>query len=155
MAMGNWAYLVCWCDAFSQCVVDRQVSKLLHTDLILTAFNRVVAMHQLQPSLLVHAGCGSQYTSEAFTTLLNRTQAIASPNRPSDTYDNALAESGWSTLKTELLPRGACFNDVKETRLELAEYLNNSYNTQCLHSALSCCNPFEIELQYPTGDASN
>ena len=56
--------------------------------------------------------------------------------------------AGWSTLKTELLPRGACFADLEEARLELAEYLDHYYHTQRLHSALGYCTPLEIELQY-------
>lgn len=59
-----------------------------------------------------------KYPSKAFTQLLDRTQAIASLSWPGNPYDNALAESGWSTLKTELLPRGACFADLEEARLE-------------------------------------
>ena len=117
------------------------VSESLHTDLILTAFNRAVAVCQPPPGLLVHANRGSQYTSDAFTSLLTRTQAIVSLGRPGNPYDNALAESGWSTLKTELLPRGACFADLEEARLELAEYLDRYYNTQRLHSALGYCTP--------------
>ena len=146
LATGHWAYLACWRDAFSRRVVGWHVSGSLHTDLILTAFNRAVAICQPLPGLLVHADRGSQYTSEAFTSLLERTQAIASLSRPGNPYDNALAESGWSTLKTDLLPRGACFTDLEEARLELAEYLDHYYNTQRLHSALGYCTPLEIEL---------
>ena len=123
LATGQWAYLACWRDAVERRVVGWHVSESLHTDLILTAFNRAVAICQPPPGLLVHADRGSQYTSDAFTSLLDRTQAIASLSRPGNPYDNALAESGWSTLKTELLPREACFSDLQEARLELAEYL--------------------------------
>ena len=126
-------------------MVGWHVSESLHTDLILTAFNRAVAVCQPPPGLLDR---GSQYTSDAFTTLLDRTQAIASLSRPGNPYDNALAESGNSTLKTELLPRGARFADLKEARLELAEYIDHYYNTQRLHSALGYCTPLEIELHY-------
>jgi transposase InsO family protein len=110
-------------------VVGWQVSDSLHTDLILTAFNRAVAVCQPPPGLLIHSDRGSQYTSAAFTRLLNRTQAIASLSRPGNPYDNALAESGWSTLKTELLLRGAYFTDLEETRLKLAEYLTSTTTT--------------------------
>ena len=96
----------------------------------------------------MHADRSSQYTSEAFTTLLDRTQAIASLSRPGNPYDNALAESSWSTLKMELLSRGACFADLEEARLELAEYLDHYYNIQRLHSALGYCTPLEIESHY-------
>jgi len=148
LAAGHWAYLACWRDAFSRRVVGWHVSESLHTDLIMTAFNRAVAVCQPPPGLLVHADRGSQYTSDAFTQLLDRTQAIASLSRPGNPYDNALAESGWSTLKTELLPRGACFADLEEARLELAEYLDHYYNTQRLHAALGYCTPLEVELHY-------
>ncbi|OGX90887.1 hypothetical protein BEN49_06060 [Hymenobacter coccineus] len=148
LATGHWAYLACWRDAFSRRVVGWHVSESLHTDLILTAFKQAVAVCQPPPGLLVHADRGSQYTSEAFTQLLYLTQAIASLSRPGNPYDNALAGSGWSTLKTELLPRGSCFADLEEARLELAEYLDHYCNTQRLHSALGYCTPLEIELHY-------
>ena len=117
LATGHWAYLACWRDAFSQRVVGWHVSESLHTDLILTAFNRAVSICQPPPGLLVHADRGSQYASEAFTHLLDRTQAIASLSRPGNPYDNTLAESGWNTLKAEVLPHGTCFADLKEARL--------------------------------------
>lgn len=47
-----------------------------------------------------------------------------------------------------MLPRGACFADLEEARLELAEYLDHYYNIQRLHSALGYCTPLEIELHY-------
>ena len=110
-------------------MVGWRVSESSQTDLILTAFNRVVAVCQPPPGLLVYADRGSQYTNEAFTILLDFIKAIASLSRPGNPYDNALAESGWSTLKTELLPRGACFTDLEEARLELAEYFDHCCNT--------------------------
>jgi len=144
----QWAYLSCWRDAFFRRVVGWQVSEPLHTDQPADCFYQAIAVYQPPPSLLVDADRSSQYTSAAFTTLLDRTQAVASLSRPGNPHDNALAESSWSTLKTELLPRGACFADVEEARLELAEYLDHYYNTQRLHSALGYCTPLEVELHY-------
>lgn len=60
----------------------------------MNTFSRAVAICQPPPGLLVPADRGSQYTSAAFTTLLGRTQAVASLSRPGNPYDNALAESG-------------------------------------------------------------
>ena len=54
-------------------MVGWHVSASLHTDLIITAFNRAIAICQSPSGLLVHADRGSQYTSEAFTSLLGRT----------------------------------------------------------------------------------
>jgi putative transposase len=119
------------------------VGEPLHTDLIMNTLNWAAVVCQPPPGRRVHANRGSQYTSNAFTTLLDRTQAIASLSRPGNPYDNALAERSWSTLKTELLPPRACFAD-----LELAEYLAHYDNTQRLHSGLGYHTPLEVELHY-------
>ena len=52
-----------------------------------------------------------------------KAQALASYSRPGNPYDNAQAEAGWSTLKTELLPHGGAFTSLQEAHLELAYYL--------------------------------
>jgi len=148
LATGQWAYLACWRDAYSRAVVGWQVADSLHTDLVLTAFERAVAVRQPPAGLLVHADRGSQYTSHAFASLLARQGCVASLSRPGNPYDNALAESGWATLKTELLPGQACFADLSEARLELATYLDDYYNTQRLHSALAYQTPLEVEQAY-------
>lgn len=120
------------------------MNESLHTELILTAFNRC----QPPPGLLVHADRGSQHTSGAFISRLDHTQTITSLSWPGNPYDNALAKSGRSTFKTELLPRGACLANLEEARLESAEYLDHEYNTQRLHLALGYRTPFETERHY-------
>ncbi|AWM32488.1 DDE-type integrase/transposase/recombinase [Hymenobacter nivis] len=67
LATGHWAYLTYWRNAFSQRAVGWHVSESLHTDLMLSAFNRATAVCQPPPGLLVHADRSSQYPSEAFT----------------------------------------------------------------------------------------
>ncbi len=145
LATGQWAYLACWRAAYSRAVVGWHVAESLHTALVLTAFERAVAVRQPPAGLLVHADRGSQYTSCAFAHLLAQHGCIASLSRPGNPYDNALAESGWATLKTELLPGNACFADLVEAQLELATYLDYYYNTLRLHSALAYHTPQEIE----------
>lgn len=153
LATGHWAYPAGRRDAVERRVVGRHmvgrhVSKSLHTDLMLNAFNRAVAVCQPPPGLLVHADRGRQYPSTAFTRLLDRTRAIARLSRPGNPDDNALAERGWSILQTEPLPRGSGFADLEEARFELAAYLDHYYNTPRLHSTLGDCTPLEIELHY-------
>ena len=53
--------------------MDWRVSESLHTNLVLSTFNRAVAVYQPPPGLLVYADRGSQYTSDALTQLLDRT----------------------------------------------------------------------------------
>ena len=148
LSSGQWVYLAAWRDAHTRGVVGWHVSDSLHTDVVTTAFERAVAVQQPPPGLLVHADRGSQYTSAAFGEQLRQIQAVPSLSRPGCPTDNALAESGWSTLKTELLPGGACFASLAEARQELAHYLDDYYNTQRLHSALGYRTPREVELEY-------
>ncbi|WP_460501139.1 transposase, partial [Hymenobacter agri] len=148
LASGQWAYLACWRDTCTRGVVGWHVSDSLHTELVTRAFARAMAVQQPSPGLLVHANRGSQYTSAAFGEQLRQAQAVPSLSRPGNPCDNTLAESGWSTLKTELLPGRAGFANLEEARLELAHYLDDYSNTRRLHSALGYRTPREVELEH-------
>ncbi|TDN39623.1 hypothetical protein E4631_23055 [Hymenobacter sp. UV11] len=121
LVTGQGAYLACWGDAVERRVVGWHVSESLHTDLMLTAFKRAVAVCQPPPGLLVHADRGSHYSSAAFTQLLDRTRAIASLSRPGqrqrpgqEWLENAqnraaaplslLCRPGSSPLRTDRIP---------------------------------------------------
>ena len=77
--------------------------------------------------MLVHADRGCQYTSRPFSKYLTEQQFVASCSRTGNPYDNALVESGWSTLKTELLPGQAVFADLAEARAKAEYYLGTYY----------------------------
>ena len=68
----------------------------------------------------------------------------ASAGRATPT-DNAQAEAGWSTLKTELLPGGSHFASPEEARLEVAHYLDTYFNLDRRHSALDYRSPHQFE----------
>ncbi|MBC7449706.1 MAG: IS3 family transposase, partial [Hymenobacteraceae bacterium] len=145
LASGAWVYLAAWRDAYSRTVVGWQVSATMTTDLVLDALRRAVAVRQPAAGLLVHADRGCQYTSRPFAKYLTEHKFIASCSRTGNPYDNALVESGWSTLKTELLPRQAVFADLAEARAEVEYYLGTYYNTQRLHSAIGYRTPTQFE----------
>lgn len=145
LASGEWVYLAAWRDAYSRAVVGWQVSATMTTDLVLDALRRAVAVRRPPAGLLVHADRGSQYTSRPFTAYLTQQHFVASCSRTGNPYDNALVESGWSTLKTELLPGQAVFTDLTEARAEVEYYLGTYYNTQRLHSAIGYRTPLQFE----------
>ena len=66
-----------------------------------------MTLRQPAPGLIVHADRGSHYTSAACRARAAQAGAVPSFSRPGNPYDNAQAESVWSTLRTELLPH--CF----------------------------------------------
>ena len=104
--------------------------------LVLTALEKALTLRQPAPGLLIHADRGGQYTSLACRTRIEKAQALASYSRPGNPYDNAQAEVGWSTLKTELLLHGGVFVSLEEARLGVAYYLDTYFNLNRQHSAL-------------------
>ncbi|RZL15591.1 MAG: hypothetical protein EOO62_03580 [Hymenobacter sp.] len=90
---------------------------------VLTALEPALTLRQPTPGLVIHADRGSQYTSYACRQRIEGTGALASYARPGNPCDNAQAEAGGSTLKTELLPHGGAFASLEEARLAVAYYL--------------------------------
>jgi len=143
---GQWCYLATWRDACSRRVVGWQLDAQMPTELVLTALNRALALRQPPRGLIIHADRGSQYTAHAVRDRLQEVGALASFSRVGNPYDNAQAEAGWSTLKTELLPNGTAFASLQEARLEVAHYLDVYFNLERRHSALQYRAPHQFEL---------
>ncbi|MGI4832006.1 MAG: IS3 family transposase [Janthinobacterium lividum] len=142
---GRWCYLATWRDACSRRVVGWQLAAQMPTELVLTALEQALTLRQPVPGLVVHADRGSQYTSQACRQRIEQAGALASYARPGNPYDNAQAEAGWSTLKTELLPHGGAFASLEEARLEVAYYLDTYFNLDRRHSALGYRSPHQFE----------
>jgi len=142
---GRWCYLATWRDTCSRRVVGWHLDRHMPTELVLTALEQALTLRQPAPGLIVHADRGSQYTSSACRTRIEKAQALASYSWPGNPYDNAQAEAGWSTLKTELLPHGGAFASLEEARLEVAYYLDTYFNLDRRHSALGYRSPHQFE----------
>ena len=97
----RWCYLATWRDACSRRVVGGHLAAQMPTELVLHALEQALTLRQPAPGLIVHADRGSQYTSAACRARIAQAGALPSFSRPGNPYDNAQAEAGWSTLKTE------------------------------------------------------
>lgn len=93
-----------------------------------------------------HSDHGSQYTALAFTKRLKQADLVGSMGSVGDALDNALTESFFATLQTELLDR-----DRWATRQNLAtaifSYIEGFYNRRRRHSALGYLSPEEFESE--------
>jgi putative transposase len=147
---GRWCYLATWRDTCSRRVVGWHLDQQMPTELVLTALEQALTLRQPTPGLIIHADRGSQYTSSACRARIEKAQALASYSRPGNPYDNAQAEAGWSTLKTELLPNGGAFASLEEARLEVAHYLDTYFNLDRRHSALGYRSPHQFERDFLT-----
>ena len=147
---GRWCYLAMWRAICSRRVVGWHLDTHMSTELVLIALAQALTLRQPAPGLIIHADRGSQYTSLACRTHIEKAQTLASYSRPGNPYDNAQAEAGWSILKTELLPYGGAFASLEEAHLEVAYYLDTYLNLDRRHSALGYRSPQQFERDYPT-----
>jgi putative transposase len=99
---------------------------------------------------IIHGDHGTQFTSWTFTERTRRAGLLPSLGTVGDPYDNAVAESFWARMQTELLDRQRW-----RTRIELAnaifEYIEGFYNRRRRHSALDWMSPLQSEnLDHPS-----
>jgi putative transposase len=98
-------------------------------------------------TLIHHADCGCQYTSEAYITVLESHGIRSSLSRPGNCWDNAVAESFFSTLKLDLLYRHI-WPTRAAARSAIFEYIEALYNRERRHSILGNLSPADYESQH-------
>ena len=103
-----------------------------------------VTRRQPKHGLVHHSDRGSQYTSTAFGELCRSAGIRPSMGSVGDALDNALCESFFATLETELIDRSS-FATQAEARREVFGFIEGFYNTRRLHSALGYLSPADFE----------
>ena len=88
-----------------------------------------------------------QYTSEAYTNVLTSHGIRSSLSRPADCWDNAVAESFFSTLKLDLLYRHS-WPTRATARSAIFEYIEVFYNRERRHSTLGNLSPADYESEH-------
>jgi putative transposase len=131
-------------DAYSRRVIGWALDRTLEDSLTLTALRMALARRVIPPGLIHHSDRGSQYASNDYTDLLKHNGIAISMSRKGNPWDNAACESFLKTLKYEEVHRSE-YRDLWEARSSLAEFLDQVYNQQRLHSALGYVPPAEFE----------
>ncbi len=144
----GWCYLAAILDLYSRAVVGWQLSSSLSTALPLDALRKALLRRRrdLGP-LLHHSDRGCQYTSGDYRAALAAEGITVSMSRRGNCWDNAVAESFFATLKTELVYQRRWATRL-ELRAALFDYLETFYNRTRLHSALDYRTPAEVEAEY-------
>ena len=143
----GWLYLAVILDACSRKVVGWHVDDHLETPLVTEALQQARQRRGPAPGLLHHSDRGVQYASSAHRALLATYHITPSMSRKGNCYDNALAESFFATLKTEVFAQTAP-QPKAQTKRTLFEYIEAFYNPRRLHSALGYQSPVEFENQF-------
>jgi putative transposase len=140
----GWLFLAAVVDLCSRRVVGWSMRPDLQADLVIDAVSMAIARRKPPAGVIHHSDRGSQYTSLAFGTTLRDSGLVASMGSRGDAYDNALAESFMSTIKTELLNTHA-WKTRDQARLAVFRYIETFYNPLRRHSALGMRSPDEYE----------
>ena len=145
-------YLAVVLDAWSRKIVGWSMANHLRTELVLDAME--MAVGQRRPKDVIHhSDQGSQYTSVAFGKRCGEAGVRPSMGSVGDAYDNAMAESFFSTLEAELLSRRR-FASQAEARMACFSYIEGWYNPVRLHSALGYRSPMTYEANMQTAEAN-
>jgi putative transposase len=145
--MQGWAYCAVILDLFSRAVVGWAVDTSLSTRLAMQALQMAVRRRRPAPGLLHHSDRGCQYTSAEYNAELKKLGIDVSMSRRGNCWDNAVAESFFATLKSELV-RHQTWGDAAELRAAVFEYVEVFYNRRRLHSTLGYRTPAAVEAEY-------
>jgi len=142
----GFLYLAIVLDAWSRKIVGRSMANHLRAELVLDAME--AAIGQRRPcDVIHHSDQGSQYTSVDFGKLCEEAGVRPSMGSVGDAYDNAMAESFFSTLEAELLSRRR-FTSQAEARMACFSYIEGWYNAVRLHSGLGYRSPMTYEAEH-------
>lgn len=143
----GWLYLAAVLDLFSRQIVGWAIGEQMTRTLVLEALRMAIKQRKPSADLLHHSDRGSQYASADYRRLLAAYQIQASMSDVGNCYDNAVMESFFATLKTELVHRES-FHTRVQARRELFAYIEGFYNRERLHSSLDYQSPLEFERAY-------
>ena len=144
----GWLYTAAVVDVFSRKVIGWAMSEHLHMQIVLEALNMAVrSRHPVPGTTIHHSDHGAQYTAMAYGKRLHATGLVGSMGSVGDAYDNALMESFWATLQTELLDRQT-WPTRSSLRSEIFTYVEGFYNLRRSHSSLDFLAPTEFERRW-------
>ena len=143
----GWRYLAVLLDLFSRRVVGHALSACNDSALALAALRRALVLRAPARGLIHHTDRGSPYASAAYQALLAEHGLVASMSRSGNCYDNAVAESFFSTLEHEL---GAEIEGqpAGQVEQEVRRYIDDFYNAERRHSTLGGVSPVAFEQAF-------
>jgi len=140
----GWLYLAVVMDLYSRMVVGWAMSNHIKESLVLSAINQAFINRDPTESLIFHSDRGSQYCSKAvIQTFFNR-NIKQSMSGKGNCYDNAVVESFFHSLKTELI-QFKNYQSRAEARSDIFEYIEIFYNRVRRHSTLGYLSPLDYE----------
>lgn len=140
----GWLYLAVVIDLFSRQVVGWAMADNMRADLVNRALLMAIWKRKPNRGLLWHTDRGSQYASDSHRQILQEHGIKQSMSRKGNCWDNAVSESFFHTLKTEMVHH-VKFKTKEEAKQTIFEYIEAFYNRVRMHSTNDYLSPVEFE----------
>jgi transposase InsO family protein len=143
----GWLYLAVVLDLVSRRVIGWSMQTTMERTIVIDAVQAAIKSRRDTNGTLFHSDRGSQYASEDFRGVLRANGLKPSMSRKAECWDNAVVESFFGTMKTEL------GDPVWETRAiaraAIFDYIEIWYNRKRRHSTLGYVSPEQYESMLP------
>jgi putative transposase len=140
----GFLYLATVIDLYSRKVVGWSMDDTMKTSLVNDALLMAIKRRNPAKGLIWHTDRGAQYASYEHKDLLEKYGIIQSMSKKGDCWDNAVSESFFHSLKTELVYHES-FKTKAQANEMIFEYIEIFYNRQRLHSYNNYMSPIEFE----------
>lgn len=140
-------YLAAIKDLYHKQVVGWALANHMRTELCLEALKNAVARHRPPKGLIHHSDQGRQYCSDSYIKELEKHEMIRSMSRKGNCWDNACAETFFSTIKSERLHHKT-YKNIEEARKDIFWYIESFYNRKRRHQALGYLTPVKFLQAY-------
>ena len=146
----GWLYLVIVVDLFSRKIVGWQMSDRMKRGLSMDALRRAIVLRQPPAGLIHHSDRGSQSCSADYRRLLRDPGFVASMSGRGNCYDNAMVETVFKTIKSELVWRTAIAPRDQASKA-IGRYIEGFYNPRRRHSSLGYVSPATFDATFRAG----
>jgi putative transposase len=143
----GWLYLAVIIDLYSRAVIGWSIQPKMTGVLVCDALMMALWRRGMPRGVICHSDRGSQYCSGDYQKILKANHLICSMSRKGNCWDNAVAESFFNSIKTELI-----YNERYSTReaakQSIFHYIEVYYNKIRRHSAIGSVAPMSFEIQH-------
>lgn len=145
----GWLYLAVMIDLHTRLVVGWSMKDRPNQELVNQALMMAVDQRRPKPGLIHHSDQGILYSSGSYLELLKKYGMLRSMSGKGNCYDNAVAESFFSSLKNEIVHHRN-YRTREEAQTEIFEYIELFYNRKRLHQSLN----YQTPMQYKSAKVS-
>ena len=141
----GWLYLTMVMDLADRKIIGWSMENSMSANsTVVEAWKMAIKNRPLEMELIFHSDRVIQYASHEFRIFFNFLPVLQSMSRKGNCWDNAIAESFFKTLKTEMVYHKK-FETRAQAKLEIFDYIEVWYNRKRRHSALDYMTPVQVE----------